>query len=394
MRSALVVGEAALSLMLLVGAGLLIETLYYLHQQKLGFDPRQVYTMGTPFAPAAKLTAPQIWAFEQEVLRRLKGVPGVTSAAVISQLPLTGPANLPTQQEGRPEHSIGGMEYRAASAQYFQTMRIPILQGRNFQETDSASSTPVAIVSETVARAWWKGESPLGDRIVVGEYGGRQFPEVLEPPREVVGVAADVKNLAIDEAEPTTIYVPASQLFRPPGSTAWVVRANGNPALGAALRGAVAAVNADQRVLNVQAMSDIVAHSVARPTFDALLMGIFASLALVLTSVGIYGVLSFHVARRTQEIGIRIALGAKRVNVLRMVVAEGVVLVTVGIGIGLAGALALSRLLSSLLSGVRPTDISTYAAVSGVLLAVALLASFIPARRATKVDPVIALRYE
>ena len=394
MRSALVVGEAALSLMLLVGAGLLIETLYHLHQEKLGFDPRHVYTMATPFAPAAKLTAPQIWTFEQEVLRRIKGAPGVASAAVISKLPLTGPNNLPTQQEGRPEHSIGGMEYRAVSPQYFQAMRIPILWGRGFQETDTASTTPVAIVSETVARAWWNGESPIGDRIVVGAYGGRQFPEVLEPPREVVGVVADVKNLAIDEAQPTTVYVSASQLSRPPGSTAWVVRANGNPALAAALRGAVAAVNTDQRVLNVQAMADIVARSVARPTFNALLMGIFAGLALVLTSVGIYGVLSFHVARRTQEIGIRIALGARRANVLRMVVAEGVMLVTVGIGIGLAGALALSRFLSSLLSGVHATDISTYAAVSGVLFAVALVASYIPGRRATKVDPMVALRYE
>jgi putative ABC transport system permease protein len=394
MRSALVVGEAALSLMLLVGAGLLIETLYHLHQQNLGFDPRHVYTMATPFAPVAKLTAPQIWNFEQEVLRRIKGAPGVASAAVISNLPLTGPNNLPTEHEGHPEHSIGGMEQRAVSPQYFQTMRIPILQGRNFQETDTTLSTPVAIVSETVARAWWKGGSPIGDRIVVGEYGGRQYPEILEAPREVVGVVADVKNLAIDEAQPTTVYVPASQLSRPPGSTAWVVRANGNPALSAALRGAVAAVNPDQRVLNVQSMSDIVARFVARPTFNALLMGIFATLALVLTSVGIYGVLSFHVARRTQEIGIRIALGARRANVLRMVVAEGVVLVTIGIGIGLAGALALSRFLSSLLSGVRATDISTYAAVSGVLLAVALLASYIPARRATKVDPMVALRYE
>jgi putative ABC transport system permease protein len=394
MRSALVVGEAALSLMLLVGAGLLIETLYHLHQQKLGFDPRHVYTMTTPFAPAAKLTAPQIWTFEQELLRRIKGAPGVASAAVISNLPLTGPNNLPTEHEGHPEHSIGGMEQRAVSPQYFQTMRIPILQGRNFQETDTTLSTPVAIVSETVARAWWKSGSPIGDRIVVGEYGGRQFPEVLEPPREVIGVAADVKNMAIDEAQPTTVYVPASQLSRPPGSTAWVVRANGNPDLGAALRGAVAAVNPDQRVLNLQSMSDIVARSVARPTFNALLMGIFATLALVLTSVGIYGVLSFHVARRTQEIGIRIALGAKPANVLRMVVTEGVVLVTVGIGIGLAGALVLSRFLSSLLSGVRAYDISTYVAVSGVLLAVALMASYIPARRATKVDPMIALRYE
>jgi predicted permease len=394
LRSALVVGEAALSLMLLVGAGLLIETLYHLHQQKLGFDPRNVYTMATPFAPADKLTAPQIWIFEQEVLRRIKGVPGVASAAVVNKLPLTGPNNLPTEHEGRPEHSIGGMEYRAVSPQYFQTMHIPILQGRNFQETDTISSTPVAIVSETVARAWWKGESPIGDRIVVGEYGGRQFPEILEAPREVVGVVTDVKNLAVYEAEPTTVYVPASQLSRPLASTAWVVRASGNPDLGAALRGAVAAMNPHQRVVNLQAMSDIVAGSVARPTFNALLMGMFATLAIALTAVGIYGVLSFHVARRTQEIGIRIALGARRANVLRMVVAEGVVLVMAGIGIGLAGALALTRFLSSLLFGVEPRDPLTFAAVSLLLTVVALLAAYIPARRAAKVDPIVALRYE
>jgi len=394
MRSALVVGEAALSLMLLVGAGLLIKSLYYLHQQRLGFDPRNVYTMATPFAPTAKLTAPQIWNFEQEVLRHIKQAPGVVSAAVVNKLPLSGPNNLPTQQEGNPDHSIGGMEYRAVSPQYFETMRIRILQGRGFQETDTTLSTPVAIVSETVARAWWNGRSPIGDRIVVGEYKGRQFPEVLEPPREVVGVVPDVKNMAVDEAEPTTIYVPASQLFRPINSTAWVVRANGNLGLGGALRGAVDAVDPDQRVLNVEAMSDIVARNVARPAFNALLMGIFAGLALALTSVGIYGVLSFHVARRTHEIGIRLALGAGRARVLQMVVAEGVALVAVGIGIGLAGALALSRFLSSLLSGVRAIDISTYAAVSGVLLAVALLASYVPARRATKVDPLVALRYE
>jgi len=394
MRSALVVGEAALSLMLLVGAGLLIQSLYYLHEQRLGFDPRNLYTMATPFAPAAKLTAPQIWNFEQEVLRHVKQAPGVVSVAVVNQLPLNGPNNLPTQQEGNPDHSIGGMEYRAVSPQYFETMRIPILQGRGFQETDTALSTPVAIVCETVARRWWNGKSPIGDRIVVGEYKGRQYPEVLEPAREVVGVVADVKNLAVDEEEPTTVYVPASQLFRPINSTAWVVRASGNLGLGTALRGAVAAANPDQRVLNVQAISDIVARNVARPAFNALLMGIFAGLALALTSVGIYGVLSFHVARRTHEIGIRIALGAGHARVLRMVVGEGMALVALGIGIGLAGALALSRFLSSLLSGVRAVNIATYAAVSGVLLAVAMLASYIPARRATKVDPLVALRYE
>jgi putative ABC transport system permease protein len=394
-RSALVIGEVALSLMLLVAAGLLIQSLYRLHQQKLGFDPSDVYTMTTPFAPQARGTAAQVWNFEQQVLEHFRVLPGVRSAAVVTKLPLTGPANLPTEHEGHPKDSIGGMEYRAISPEYFHTMGIPILRGRGFQETDTASSTPVAVVSETVARLWWNGKSPIGDRIVVGEYGEHQFPEVLEPPREVVGVVLDVKNLAIDELDPTTVYVPASQLFKPFfGSTAWVVRVSGRAGVGTAMRGAVAAVNPDQRVLDVQSMSDIVAQSVAHPSFDALLMGIFAALALALTSVGIYGLLTFHVAQRTQEIGIRMALGAKRGNVLAIVVGQGVLLAAIGIGIGLAGALLLSSFLSSLLSGVRATDFPTYATVSGVLLLVALVASYLPARRAAKVDPMVALRYE
>jgi len=395
-RNALVVGEIALSLMLLVGAGLLIESLYRLHQQKLGFDPQHVYTMTTPFPRSAKLAPAQIWIFEQHVLERMKAVPGVSSAAAVSLPPLTCCNNLPTQLEGHPDqqHSIGGMEQRAISPEYFQTMHVSLLQGRGFSNSDTASSTPVVIVSETVARAWWGGRSPIGDRIIVGEYAGKQFPDALEPPREVVGVAADVKNIAVDEAEPTTVYVPASQAYRADNSTAWVVRATGNTDVATALRRAVAEVNPDQRVLDLDSMAQIVARSVARPSFNALLMGIFAALALVLTSVGIYGVLSFHVSCRTQEIGIRMALGAKRGNVVLMVVGEGAVLAAVGIAVGLVLALGLSRFLSSLLSGVRATDPVVYAVVVLGLLGVALLASYVPARRAAKVDPLVALRYE
>ncbi len=394
-RSALVIGEVALSLMLLVGAGLLIESLYRLHQQKLGFDPEHVYTMVTPLARDAMATPGEVWNFEQQVLERLKVLPGVASAAAVSKLPLTGPANLPTEHEGHPKHSIGGMEYRAVSPEYFRTMQIPILQGRGFQETDTASSTPVAVIGETVARQWWPGKSPIGDRIVVGEYGEHEYAQVLEPPREVVGVVPDVKNLTIDEADPTTVYVPASQLFKPFfGSTAWAVRTSAKIDVGTAMRAAVTGVNPDQRVVDVQSMSDIVAQSVAHPSFNALLMAIFAALALTLTSVGIYGVLSFHVSRRTQEIGIRMALGAKRSNVIFMVAGEGAALAAAGIGIGLVLALALSRFLTSLLSGIAATDPAVYAVVAIALLGVALLASYIPARRAAKVDPLVALRYE
>jgi putative ABC transport system permease protein len=350
--------------------------------------------MSTPFDSDARITLYQAWNFEQQVLGRIKAVPGVTSVAVVSLPPLMGPNNLPTQHEGHPEHSIGGMEYRAISPEYFQTMHIPVLQGRGFQESDTQSSTPVVMVSESVARAWWKGKNPIGDHLVVGEYDGRKFPEVLEPPREVVGVIGDVKNLGLQETNPTTIYVPASQLFRPPDGTAWVVRAHTSDAIGTELRRVVTGVNPYQRVLRIQPMSEVASRAVAHPAFDALLMGIFSALALALTSVGIYGVLSFHVARRTQEIGIRIALGAKRGNVLLMVVVQGALLAAIGIGIGLVGALALSRFLSGLLFGVTPTDPSTFIAVSMILAAVVLLASYIPARRAAKVDPMVALRCE
>ncbi len=393
-RSVLVTSEIAVSLMLLVGAGLLIESIYRLHQQRLGFDPHHVYTMSTPFGPTAKLNSPQIWSFEQDVLRRIQATPGVTAAAVVSQLPLTGPDNLPTQHEGHPEHSIGGMEYRAISSQYFRTMQIPIIQGRTFRETDTASATPVAIVSESVARAWWSGKSPIGDRIVVGEYKSHEFPEVLEQPRQIVGVVADVKNLAINEANPTTVYVPAPQLPREPDSTAWVVRGTGNSSLGSILRKAVTAVRPNQRILNLQPMSDIVARSMARPSFNASLMSTFAALALILTSVGIYGLLSFQVARRTKEIGIRMALGAKCASVIFLVVKQVALLAVVGIAIGGVGAVFLTRLLSSLLAGVRPTNPLVYTLVSVLLLFVALLASYLPARRASKIDPLVALRYE
>ena len=393
-RSLLVTSEIAVSLMLLFGAGLLIESIYRLHQQRLGFDPRHVYTMTTPFGPTDKLNATQIRSFEQDVLRRIETTPGVDSAAVVSQLPLTGPDNLPTQHEGHPEHSIGGMEYRAISSQYFRTMQIPIIQGRAFRETDTASGTPVALVSESVARAWWRGKSPIGDRIVVGEYKDHQFPEVLEPPRQIVGVAADVKNLAINEATPATVYVPAAQIPREPGSTAWVVRGTGNSSLNTILRKAVTAVRPNQRILHLQPMSDIVARSMARPSFNASLTSAFAALALLLTSVGIYGLLSFQVARRTKEIGIRMALGAKRASVLFMVVKQAALLAVTGIAIGAAGAVLLTRLLSSLLTGVGTTSPLIYTLVSLLLLLVALLASYLPARRASKIDPLAALRHE
>ncbi len=395
MRQALVVGEVAISLVLLISTGLLIESLYRLRHVELGFDPRGVVTMRTPFAAGRFQKTTQVWDFERRVLERIQTIPGVTSAAAVTSRPLTGGNNLPTQLEGQPEKSIGGMEYRAISSDYFQTMRIPLLRGRAFFDTDTAATTPVVIISQTVARRWWPNGNPIGSRIIVGRYKDKGYPDVEDPPREVVGIVGDVRqygNLAVPPSP--TVYVPAAQLFHVMNSTAWVIRAKVAGSLEPELRAAVAGVDPEQRVMDVRTMSEIMSGSVARPRFEALLLGLFAGLALVLSSIGLYGVISYSVSQRTHEIGIRIALGAKRRDVLKLVVGQGLLLTLLGVGIGMVGALALTRFLSSLLYGVRPTDAATFTAVSLLLAGVALVASYVPARRATKVDPMVALRYE
>ena len=394
-RQALVIGEVAISVLLLIGTGLMVESLYRLQQLKLGFDPQGVTTLRTPFAAGRYQKPEQIWDFERQVLERFQAIPGTTSAAVVTAPPLTGPNNLTTQLEGHPEKSIGGMEYRVISRDYFQTMKIPLLRGRGFLDADTASATPVAIVSEEVARQWWPKGNPLGSRLVVGMYQGKVFPEVQEPPREVVGVVGDVRQYEeLASPAPPTVYVPAAQLSGKVDSTAWVVRAQATGGLEKELRAAVASVDPEQRVTSVRSMSQIVSGTVAQPQFVALLLGLFAGLALLLASVGLYGVISYSVSQRTHEIGVRMALGAGRRDVLKLVVRQGLALTLIGVGIGLAAAFGLSRFISTLLFGVKASDPWAYLVVSLALTGVALLASFLPARRATKVDPLVALRYE
>jgi putative ABC transport system permease protein len=391
----LVVAEVALSVTMLIGAGLLIESLYRLRQQDMGFDPRNVYTMTTPYTPAKDAPRAAVWNSQQQILTRIQSLPGVVSAAVINVPPLMGGGNIPAQREGQADKSIGGMEIRRISQDYFKTMRIPILKGRAFTETDNESSAPAVIISETVARRWWPNENPIGDHVVVGMFNGKLLMGTGQP-REVVGVVADVKGKFIKSDPPATLYMPISQLVSdsaiPP--PAWVIRTEKNTNITAELPKIVAEVNPQQRVMMVLSMQQVIGISVAAPNFDTLLMGVFAALALGLTAVGIYGVLSFTVAQRTHEIGIRMALGATRGNVLRLVIGQGMILAWIGIGIGILAALELTRFLTSLLFNVKPMDIATYAAVAAVLTFVALLASFVPALRATRVDPMTALRNE
>ena len=391
----LVVAEVALSVTMLIGAGLLIESLYHLRHQNIGFDPENVITMATPFTPAKNTPREQSWNSQKEILSRIQALPGVVSAAVVSVPPLMGGGNMPTQREGHVENSIGGMEIRYISQDYFKTMRIPILQGRGFANADNESSAPAVIVNEKVARKWWNTESPIGDHLIVGMFKGKLYTSAILP-REVVGVVADVKGKFLKDDPPYMIYIPVSQSASD-GDTpppAWVIRTDKNVNIAAELPKIVTQVNPQQRVMLIMSMQHAIGMSVAAPNFDTLLMGVFAALALGLTAVGIYGVLSFTVAQRTHEIGIRMALGATHGNVLRLVVGQGMILAWMGIAIGILAALGLTRYLASLLFNVKPMDFATYAAVAVTLTFVALLASYVPARRATRVDPMTALRNE
>jgi predicted permease len=393
-RNFLVVSEVALSATLLIAAGLMIRTLYHLRQEPLGFTTRGLLTFETPLA--AKRRSPAAFqVFVSGMTDRLQAVPGVRGVAATNLLPLTGWANLPTQRDGHPDQSIGGMEVRLVTPAFFELMGISLRRGRSFHN-DTAASPPVAIVNETVARRWWPQAQALGDRIVIGRFRGRTF--MNDAPREVVGIVADTKTSFLRDPPRPTVFIPAAQATEEvglgPGTLAWLVRAEGSAGIAGEIRRAIAEVDSGQRVRRLRTMDAIVASTTATSRFDAWLFGVFAGLALALAAIGVYGLLSFSVAQRRQEIGTRMALGASRAEVLRLVLKQGVGLSVIGLGLGLAGALFLGRWLSSLLYGVRPSDPSTFVAVSLLLLCAGLVASYLPARRATQIEPMEALRYE
>jgi putative ABC transport system permease protein len=390
LRGLLVVSEIALSLVLLVGAGLMFRSFLALLKTSPGFNPEGVLTMNLNLPFAKYKEESQRAAFYSDLVHRVEALPGVQSAAVINYLPLGGANSSETfLVEGRPEPGPGQENlgrYRVCTPDYFQTMGISILKGRGFTEQDRSGSTPVILVSETLARRYW----PEGD--AVGKRMRFEGPLEKAPWMEVIGIVQDVKH---ELNLPVT-----SDYYLPHAQDSWnamvlVARTSTDPAsMSDSIRQQVLAIDKDQPVFDVRTMHEVRAISVALYSFGSATMGIFAIIALVLAAIGIYGVMAFAVTQRTQEIGIRMALGARAIDVLKMIVKTGMSLATIGVIAGLVGAFAITRLMASLLFGVSPTDVVTFAFVAAGLLLVALLACYIPARRAIKVDPLVALRYE
>jgi predicted permease len=391
-RGILVVSEVALSAVLLVSAVLLMQSLYRLNSEPLGFSPRGVLAFSTPRERYRNPAAQR--AFQEQLLTRLAGLPGISAAGVVDHLPLTGHANLPTALVGHPDLDIGGMEIRTVSPGFFTALRIPLLRGRAIQASDTAGSAPVIVVNEAVARRWWPQGNALDGLVNVGRFHGRDFTDGAEAPRQVVGVVADVKTEFLNAPARPTVYLPIAQTPWMDGGVSWVVRADRLDGLGDRLRAVVAEIDGRQRVTGMREMPDIVSATTRDSRFDAWLFGLFAALALALAALGIYGLLAFSVARRTNEFGIRMALGANRGSVLRIVLRQGVMFIGIGLALGFAAAYAATRFLASLLYGVKPHDPVSFAAVALVLFAAGLAASYLPARRATRVDPMTALRYE
>ena len=401
-RNVLVAAEVALSLMLLIGAGLMIRSLWLLRSVDPGFDPHGVLKM-TVGIGKAKFTDPaQQSSFYDQVLQRVRALPGVESAGVIDDLPLSGGSHQPVAVEGRPVVAMADqpeVDVRVISPGYVRAMRIPVLRGRDVNDRDTGDRPAAILISEAMAKRFWPNEDPLGQHVTLTFFPDRA--------REIVGIVGDVKQDALNGSDPNaTLYVPMAQItaatyaastvgpFRA-FSMALVVRTITRPtSLVTAVANAVHQLDPATPLLDVVTLEDFVAESLSQERFNMLLLATFAGLAVVLAAVGIYSVLAYGVRRRVREIGIRMALGAQNGDVLRTVIGDGTKLTLIGVAIGIAGALALTRSLSSLLYGVRPTDPLTFIVVSFILTSVALLASYIPARRATRIDPMVALRYE
>jgi putative ABC transport system permease protein len=394
-RGALVIAEVALTLVLLVGAGLLIKSLWRVLQINPGFNPAGALTMQASLPESEYGGSARKIAFYRQLLERMKSVPGVEAAGMINNLPMGG-VNINGQfgVAGRPQDQYGYAGYRVVSPDYFRTMNIPLRSGRYFTDQDSESSEPVAIVSQRVADTFFRNENPLGKRVLSVNDASREELDHAEKWPKIVGVVGDVKHLGLENRDSADLYVCYVQRPRRIGDMIVTVRTNVEPAaLAPALRHEVKKLDANLPV-SFEVMEQIFARSTATRRYNVILLGAFAALALLLAVIGIYGVMSYAVSQSAREIGIRVALGAQRRDVMKLVVGQGLTLTAVGMAIGLSAAFVLSRLIASLLYDVSATDPLTFASVAGLMMFVAMLACYFPARRATLIDPIVALRHD
>ncbi|HKR61333.1 MAG TPA: ABC transporter permease [Pyrinomonadaceae bacterium] len=391
LRSGLVISEIALTLILLVCAGLLMRTVMRITRVDKGFNSENVLSMSIGL-PSAKYPKPENYiTFFQQVSERIAALPGVKAAGVTSVMPLSANFDgrgLAVEDHPRPRGEELTVDLYVTTPGYLKAMEIPLLKGRTLDESDTKDAPKVALINNTMARDLWAGQDPLGKRI---RFSGDESDK--QPWRTIVGVVNDVSQYALDQKAPMQIYLPHSQF--PTSFNTIVVKTTGDPlAMIGAVRNEIVAVDKDQAVFQVATLDQLLGESIVVRRFFMLLLSVFAGLALILAAVGIYGVMSFVVTQRTQEIGIRMALGAQAGDVLKLIVKNGAVLALIGIAVGLVAAFAVTRLMEKLLFGISATDASTFAFVSAVLIGVVLFACYVPARRATKVDPLVALRYE
>jgi predicted permease len=392
MRNLLIVGEVALSVVLLVGAGLLFRSFLRLQSVDTGFTSQQLLTVQLSPAGSNYRRDADYISFYSQAIQRVSSIPGIEAVGAINTLPLGKGPTAGFRIEGRPPLTIDkwpGGNYRTVSTDYFHAMNIPVVQGRAFNDRDIETAPLVMIVNQALAKRDFPNENPIGKRINLGNTDAQGQPVWWE----IVGVVADIRNLELREAGAPEFYLSALQDSFP--NMFLVVRTSVEPtAVAGAIRQAAAEVDKSAAVSDIKTMDRIVSAAVTQPRFNLFLLGLFSGIALLLSAAGIYGVTAYSVAQRTHEFGIRMALGAQVGDVLRMIIRQGMLLISVGVAVGLVASFALTRLLRTLLFGVSVTDPLTFVAITFLLTLVALIACYVPARRATKVDPLTALRYE
>ncbi|MES1260357.1 MAG: ABC transporter permease, partial [Acidobacteriota bacterium] len=401
-RTILAVGEIALAVVLVIGAGLLIRTSLALQTVKPGFDARNVLTMRMSLAGQRFLKSAAIEQLVKSGSERIRALPGVVSVSATCCVPLEGGYGLPFLIVGRPLENgpfHGGGGWQTISKDYFDVFKIPVVRGRAFTELDNSAAAPAVMINQTMAKRYWPKGDPLQDRIWIGK--GLMSELATERPRQIVGIVGDVRGDALNRDPQPIMYVPNAQVPDALNALnvrltplAWVVRSQNDPArLSAVIQEQLRQVSG-LPVSDVRSMDEVISRSISRQRFNTLLMSIFGSAALILAAIGVYGLMAYSVQQRTQEIGIRMALGAETAHVRKLIVIQGLKLSLIGVAIGAASAFGLARLIASFLFGVKPWDPGVFIAVPVLLTLIALLAVAIPAIRATRIDPIEALRYE